>query len=95
MKKQSNSSLSIGFRVTDKEKKHIENKAKKAGIDELSEYIRWTLLHDKKKAVDEDAKQIVMEVVVQATEILNYVTDKYGENEVLEKKVKKLWKSLS
>ena len=84
----------VGIRFTDKEKKCIEVKAEKLNMT-LSEYIRDIVLYDKKKITNDMDKQKVMTMAAQAQEIANYVGEKYVEDEILEKKVKKLWKSLS
>lgn len=93
MKKQNKDKI-IGVRFTVKEYKRIKKKAEEADRT-ISDYIRDIVLNGKRRVSGETATQTVMEVLVQAREILNYVSEKYGGNEVLEEKVKGLWRSLS
>ncbi len=83
----------IAVRFTAKEQKCIRTNAKKEGMT-MSAYIRGIVLHDRKRIENPATIQTIMGVAVQAKEILNYITEKYGEDEILEKKVKKLWKNL-
>lgn len=96
--KTQNKDKIIGVRFTLKEHKRIRSKAKKVGMT-VSEYIRDTVLNDKKEVTAKSASQKTMEVITQARDICNYVIEKYGQymeiNEVLEEKVKRLWKNLS
>lgn len=93
MKKQNRNEF-VGARFTQREKRRIKLKAEKAGMN-ISDYVRDILLYGGNKEKDGTSKRIVTEVTVQAREISNYIIEKYGEDENLERKVKELWKSLS
>lgn len=93
MNKQ-NKDKTIAVRFTEKEYKYIKSQVKKSGVT-MSDYIRDIVLHDRKKEKDETSICTVIKIAAQAKEISNYIFEKYGEDENLEGKVKRLWKSLS
>lgn len=82
----------MNIRLSQAEKKRLEKKARKSGLN-LSEYVRaWLLQGDGKQ----QGFEMVGQCVVLCQDILNIVLEKYSceDNSLLEEKVEKLWKIL-
>ena len=78
----------LNIRITSKEKKMLSKRAESTGMT-ISDYARMVLLSSDSKAGNGNIAMTVLLVGVQ--EIANYIEETYGEDEKLERKVKKLW----
>lgn len=100
MKKTKNSanknkgkSAYLSTRLTQTEKRQLEKKAAKSGMN-LSNYAR-TLLFERNE--NQQNLELMNQCVTLCQDILNIAQEKYSceDNSLLEEKVKKLWKVLS
>lgn len=82
----------LNIRLSQSEKKKLEGKAQKSGLN-LSEYARVRLFGGNEK---QQSPEIVSQCVILCQDILNIAEEKYRceDNSLLEEKVEKLWKIL-
>lgn len=82
----------LNIRLSQPEKKMLERKAQKNGLN-LSEYARARLFGGDKK---QQSPEMVSRCAVLCQDILNIAEEKYSceDNSLLEEKVEKLWKIL-
>lgn len=82
----------MNIRLSQSEKRMLERKAQKSGIN-LSEYTRARLFGGDEK---QQNPEMVGQCVVLCQDILNIVEEKYSceDNSLLNEKVEKLWKVL-
>lgn len=83
----------LNIRLLQTEKRKLERKAQKSGLN-LSEYTRARLFGGDKK---QQNPEMISQCVILCQDILNIVEEKYSseDNSMLEEKVEKLWKMLS
>lgn len=86
--KKTNKSEVVNVRLTKKERKKLEKQRLKCEMG-LSEYIRCRLFTSEKFNKD------YVRLTVKVTEILNYISEIYGEDTELEERIDDLWNSLS
>lgn len=82
----------LNIRLSQTEKRTLERKAVKSGLN-LSEYTRARLFGGDEK---QPSSEMVSRCVVLCQDILNIAEEKYSceDNSLLEEKVEKLWKIL-
>lgn len=82
----------LNIRLSQTEKRMLERKAQKSGLN-LSEYARVRLFGEDEK---QQNPEMVSRCAVLCQDILNIVEEKYSceDNSLLEEKVEKLWKKL-
>lgn len=82
----------LNIRLSQSEKRMLEKKAQKSGLN-LSEYARVRLFGEDEK---QQNPEMVSRCVVLCQDILNIAEEKYSceDNCLLEEKVEKLWKIL-
>lgn len=90
--KNKNKKAQLNIRLSQVEKRRLERKAMKSGLN-LSEYIRGQLSKGDGKRQD---IEMVSQCVILCQDILNIIQEKYNceDNSLLEEKVEKLWKRL-
>ena len=81
----------LDIRVSSKEKKKLLSSAKRIGLS-LSSYVRIKLFSPDSKGRSAELRLKMGRITVETQEILNYIQDKYWEDEKLEKMVENLWK---
>lgn len=83
----------LDIRITPNEKKKLLRSAKRVNLN-LSSYVRMKLFSPVSKGKNEELRLKMGFIFIEAQEILNYVQDKYKEDEELERMVENLWKHI-
>lgn len=81
----------LDIRVSSGEKKRLARRAKQLELS-LSEYVREILFAKGKNKGCSSSMSTA--VAVQASEIVNYVQECYGQDEKLKRMAEELWKSM-
>lgn len=89
-KKGRTKNTSLSIRMDDKTKKMIEQRAEKSG-ETTSAYVLNCILTGKNK---EGYKERMAEIAAICQEICNYVEEKYGNDDIMEERIERLWELL-
>lgn len=83
----------LAIRINSNEKKKLLSSAKRVNLN-LSSYVRMKLFSPVNKGKSEESNLKIGRITVEAQEILNYIQDKYENDDKLERMVENLWKHI-
>lgn len=81
----------LNIRVCKEEKVRLKRNAKRINMS-VSDYVRVKLFTPNKDG--KDSKLLLGVMLVKVQEIVNYIQEKYGENDELKEMVEELWESI-